>query len=124
MRADIPSNKYKHDVIAHGKLTARQPYAHIADAGHRTRRFDGRPYLVGVVAKHHTAYFMTRRHAIGLDTTGLRLGRCAHHAVMRQVHTARRCRGVGLGLAQPRIDRRHQFATFKHRFPFFPSSSS
>ena len=118
MRADIPSNKYKHDVIAHGKLTARQPYAHIADAGHRTRRFDGRPYLVGVVAKHHAAHLMPRRHTICLDPTHLGLGRRTHHAVVCQVHPTISRRSIGLGFAQPSINRRHRFAAFKHHFSF------
>ena len=73
-------------------------------------------HLFGIEAKHHAAHLVARRHAIGLDTARLGLGRRAHHTVMCQIHTARRCRRIGLGLAQPSINRRHRFAILEHHF--------
>ena len=58
VRANVPANKHEHDVVAHGKLAACQPHAHIADTRHRARRFDGRPHLLSVVVKDHAAHLM------------------------------------------------------------------
>lgn len=91
VRANVPADEHEHDVVTYGKLAACQPHAHIADTWHRARGLDSSLHLAGVVSEHHAAHLVARRHAIGLDTARLGLGRRAHHTVMCQIHTARRC---------------------------------
>ena len=102
--------------ISTSMIAACQPHAHIADTRHRARGLDSRPYLFGVVVKDHAAHPVAWRHAIGLDSAHLGLGRRAHHTVMRQIHPTACRRSIGLGLTQPSINRRHQFATLEHHF--------
>ena len=116
MRANVPANEHEHDVVAHGKLSARQPHAHIADTRHRARGLDSGLHLFGIEAKHHAAHPVSRCHATGLDAACLGFWRCAHHAVVCQVHAAASRRSIGLGLAQPGINRRHRFAVLEHHF--------
>ena len=118
MRANVSANEHEHDVVAHGKLAARQPHAHIADTRHRARRLDSGLHLFGIEAKHHAAHLVAWRHAIGLDSAHFGLGRRAHHAVVCQVHPTISRRNIGLGFAQPSINRRHRFAAFKHHISF------
>lgn len=116
MRANVPADEHEHDVVAHGKLAACQPHAHIADTRHRARGLDSSLHLLSIEAKHHAAHLMPRRHAIGLDSARLGLGRRTHHTVVCQVHAAASRRSIGLSLTQPSINRRHRFAILEHHF--------
>lgn len=116
MRANVPANEHEHDVVTYGKLAACQPHAHIADTRHRARGLDSSLHFLSIEAEHHAAHPASGSYAIGFDPADLGLGRRAHHAVMRQIHPTACRRSIGLGLAQPSINRRHRFAILKHHF--------
>ena len=108
----------EHDVVTYGKLTACQPHAHIADTRHRARRLDGGLYLAGVVAKHHAAHLVARRHAIGLDTA--RLGLWTSRAPHRYVSDTYRTQ-VPTNRPWPRAAKHQPKASFCHsRASFLP----